>query len=241
MQGLRSAISFFTIIPVKSELNKNIVFFFTITGAITGSISAILFYLLSFINLLFASVVSVSFLIIIYGFNHADAVMDFGDTLMVHDSDKKIKIIKDVYHGTGSVVLFFIIYMMTIAALSSLNGFYGLMALIVSEVISRFSMLISLYKSSSFSNGISNIFISYFDRPFKILFINFLVVIFIYAIFYKYIIFIIFSLISIIVSYIFKMHEQRIFNGINGDIIGFNGELSRLISIIIILISFKLI
>ncbi|AAT43278.1 adenosylcobinamide-GDP ribazoletransferase [Picrophilus oshimae] len=241
MQGLKSAISFFTIIPVKADLNKNIVFFFTITGAITGLMAASIFYLTSFINQLLASVASVSFLIIIYGFNHADAVLDLGDTFMVHDPEKKKIIIKDVYHGTGSVVTFFIIYIITISLLSSFNSIQGSIALILSETISRFSMLMSMYKSNSFSGGISEIFISYFDKPFKITFFNFLVIILIFLIFYKYIIFTMFSLISIVISYYFKSHEQKIFNGINGDIIGFTGELSRLISLLLILISFKLI
>ena len=43
--------------------------------------------------------VSVAIIILLYGFNHLDSIMDFGDSIMVRGKEEKQRVIKDRYTG----------------------------------------------------------------------------------------------------------------------------------------------
>ena len=91
MEGLLSAISFFTIIPVRGnrEISRNTMYFFTFTGLIIGLIAGIPYLILRPYSPLIASAVSIALVLLLYGFNHLDSIMDFGDSAMVRGIEAK--------------------------------------------------------------------------------------------------------------------------------------------------------
>ncbi len=227
-EGFLSSISFFTIIPLKKSypINKYTLYFLSMTGLLSGLVSGFIFYLISPVNRLIAAVCSISFLMIFYGFNHLDAVMDFGDSIMAGgDHTRKQEVIKDKYTGSGGVGLLFIVYLTSIAFLSYFPTIYGFIVVISAEVGSRYIMILIMYGSKYFGDGLGKVFIESLGNNKSILIINAIPFI-VMAFFNLYNMAIIVILIA--VMYLFKKRVEKTYNGMNGDIIGSTGEISRL-------------
>ncbi len=240
LNGFLSALSFFTVIPLKKNygITKYTLYFFTLTGLIVSIIPALLYFFVYKYNSIIAAVVAVSLIILIYGFNHLDALMDFGDSLMVSGYENKQRVIKDKYTGSGGIGLLFIVYINAIAFLTFFNNIDGFIIIISGELVSKYITLYSMNNMDSFNEGLGNIFMQKLNTKAFIynaipLFIAFILD------FYNIIIF-------FIIFFIIKFSKTRInidYHGINGDIIGSVGEVTRLlfyvISFIFIILNLK--
>ncbi len=227
LNGFISAISFFTVIPFKGsyEINYYTVLFISAVGIITGAIAGIIFYLISNYSSLIAAAFSISFILLIYGFNHLDALADFGDSLMAHgNAEKRQQVIKDRYTGSGGFGLVFVIYLMSVALLSYFHGYYGFLAIIYAEVSSRFIMVFSLYKTKAFGSGLGKTFTSIISDNKIIIIINLLPVLII-SIFDVY--YILAFVIVFLIMHLLKRQIINLYDGINGDIAGSLGEMGR--------------
>ncbi len=228
-EGLLSSISFFTIIPLKKgySINKYTLYFLSLIGIVSGLISGVIFYLLSPLSRIIASVCSISFLMIFYGLNHLDAIMDFGDSIMAGgDYTKKQEVIKDKYTGSGGMGLLFIVYLASVAFVSYFPGLYGLITIISAEIGSRYLMILMMYRSKYFGNGLGKLFIESLGNNKGIPIIN--IIPFIIMVFFN-LYNVVILIIVVIVMYLFKKRVEKLYNGINGDIIGSTGEISRLL------------
>ncbi len=226
LDGFLSALSFFTVVPLKKNyaITKYTLYFFTTIGLIVSIIPAVLYYLLHQYSSILAAVIAISLIIMIYGFNHLDAVMDFGDSLMVSGYENKQRVIKDKYTGSGGVGLLFIIYINAIAFLIFFNNISGFIIIISGELISKYMTLYSMNNMDSFNEGLGNIFMQKLNTKAFIYNAIPLLIAFILD-FYNIIIF-------IIILFIIRFSKNRInrdYHGINGDIIGSVGEATRLI------------
>ncbi len=226
IEGFLSAISFFTLIPVRGnhEISKNTMYFFTITGLITGLIAGIPYLLLRPYSSFIASAVAVSIIVIIYGFNHFDSIMDFGDSFMVRGTDAKQRVIKDKYTGSGGIGMVFVIYVPAIAFLTFFSPLSGFMVIIAGELVSKYATLLSMYRSKPFGNGIGSMFMSMVGTG--SLWVNLAPLILI-------VLFNVYNLIIasgvIIIAYAIKTGMDKQYEGLNGDLIGSLGEISRML------------
>jgi adenosylcobinamide-GDP ribazoletransferase len=225
-EGFLSAISFFTLIPVKGnhEISKNTMFFFTVTGLITGLIAGIPYFLLRPYSSFIASTIAVSIIVIIYGFNHFDSIMDFGDSFMVRGTDAKQRVIKDKYTGSGGIGMVFIVYVPAIAFLTFFNPLSGFVVIISGEILSKYSTLISIYSSKPFGNGTGSMFMSLVGT--RSVLLNSVPLILI-ALFNLYNIAIASGV--LIMAYAIKKGMEKQYRGLNGDLIGSIGEISRML------------
>ena len=224
IEGFLSAISFFTLIPAgeKREISKNTMYFFTITGLVTGLIAGLPYLLLRPYSPLIASAIAVSIIVVIYGFNHFDSIMDFGDSFMVRGTEAKQRVIKDRYTGSGGIGMVFIVYVPAIALLTFFNPLSGFMVIISGEMVSKYATLISMYRSKPFGSGIGSMFISMVGTGSVLL--NLIPMILI----------VLFNLYNVgiasgmlIMAYAIKRGMEKQYDGINGDLIGSVGEISR--------------
>ena len=237
IKGFLSAISFFTLIPTGNnhELSKNTMYFFTITGLITGLIAGIPYLLLRHYSSLIASSVAVSIILIIYGFNHLDSIMDFGDSFMVRGTDAKQRVIKDKYTGSGGIGMVFIIYVPAIAFLTFFSPVSGFMVIIAGEMVSKYATVISMYRSKPFGNGIGSMFMSMVGT--RSVLLN-LIPLVLMALFNLYNIIIAFAV--LIMAYTIKTGMNKQYKGLNGDLIGSIGEISRMLFYFLAFIFFVL-
>ncbi|WMT51891.1 MAG: adenosylcobinamide-GDP ribazoletransferase [Ferroplasma sp.] len=224
IEGFLSAISFFTLIPAggKYEISRHTMYFFTIAGLVTGLIAGIPYLLLSPYSPFIASAIAVSIIVIIYGFNHFDSIMDFGDSFMVRGTEAKQRVIKDRYTGSGGIGMVFIIYVPAIAFLTFFNPLSGFMVIISGEMVSKYATLISMYRSKPFGTGIGSMFISLVGTWSVLLNLIPLALI---AFFNLYNIGIASGV--LITAYAIKRGMEKQYGGINGDLIGSVGEISR--------------
>ena len=226
MEGLLSAISFFTIIPVRGnrEISRNTMYFFTFTGLIIGLIAGIPYLILRPYSPLIASAVSIALVVLLYGFNHLDSIMDFGDSAMVRGIEAKQRVIKDKYTGSGGIGMLFVIYIPSIAFLTYFRPMSGFLIIIGGEIVSKYATLISMYNSRPFGEGLGKMFIGKISN--NAIFFNIIPVILV-ALFNLY--YIAATAMVIILAYALKSAMEKFYGGLNGDLIGSIGEISRLL------------
>jgi len=226
LEGVVSAISFFTIIPFKGnkEITVYTMYFLTFTGLIAGVIAGIPYLLLKPYNSLIASTVSVAVIMLIYGFNHLDSIMDFGDSVMVRGIESKQRVIKDRYTGSGGIGMLFVVYIPSIAFLTYFTPVTGFLIIIAGEMASKYATLISMYRSKTFGEGLGKIFVDKIRQDALLFNIIPLILAFLFNLYN------ITTIAAVIfISYAIKSSMEKHYGGLNGDLAGSIGEISRLI------------
>lgn len=114
LSAIRSGFGFLSTIPVGitmegiENLMKHI-YLFPVVGAVIGIILSLIVIGLTSLTMLPPMIISLFVIIAIYyftGFNHIDALADFGDGLAAHGTkEKKIAAMRDTAIGTGGIVL----------------------------------------------------------------------------------------------------------------------------------------
>ncbi len=236
MSGLSEALSFFTILPAgqSNVMSKKILNDFALTGTIIGSISGLVFYIVRIIFPgLVAAAASVSVILLITGFTHLDGVMDSGDALMVRGSpERRAAVLKDRFTGAGAFGLAMIIYIPLIAFLSVFTPFQGFLAVLFSEIISKISYLFMLNGARTINEGLAQHFTSLMSisggRAFLI---NIPVFLIIAATLSPVSIALLPA--ALIITYQARRKFYSLFNGINGDLLAMNGEVTRLAAVVL--------
>ncbi|MGC8506194.1 MAG: adenosylcobinamide-GDP ribazoletransferase [Thermoplasmata archaeon] len=231
LSGLRSAVSFLTIIPAGSDYISDYAhYFFSITGIATGLIAGLVYFTADFYfgNLVGASL-ALAALLLVSGFTHLDGVLDSGDALMARgDLEKRRAVMKDHFLGAGAIGTAMVIYIPTFAFLTLFSPFTGLMVIIMAETLSKFSMITMLAGCSTFGDGLAKRFKTSMGKRSGItVLVN--VVPPIVLTFLMFPQFLLAFIMAIVISIISSRVLEHIFHGVNGDLIGLNAEFSRLV------------
>ena len=130
LSAIRSGFGFLSTIPVGitmegiENLMKHI-YLFPVVGAVIGIIFSLIVIGLTSLTMLPPMIISLFVIIAIYyftGFNHIDALADFGDGLAAHGTkEKKIAAMRDTAIGTGGIVLCMIALLGVFASLVSIQ------------------------------------------------------------------------------------------------------------------------
>lgn len=241
LNGLKGVLKFLTIFPIKvkkeyESLEKiaEYLYFFPIVGALIGFLSGIFSWaLFKVLPSLIVGVLTLGFISIITGLHHLDGLLDFGDGILAHKSKiEKIEIMRDPRIGTGGFFIGFIVFSITALCISSLNdiNFIAIKGLMVSEVISKFGMVFTMFLGKEACKGSASSFIKLMhskNRNLRLL-LTFIFTLVLISPLLK-----IFSLIilffgMLFCSFIVKISNKN-FGGITGDVIGAVNELLRMI------------
>ncbi|MGC8609575.1 MAG: adenosylcobinamide-GDP ribazoletransferase [Thermoplasmata archaeon] len=237
-KALKAAFSFFTIIPTRDPaFTPDMIAYIPLTGIMGGLIAAVIYFFTYDSSRYFASILAILSILIFNGLNHVDGVIDTGDALMVRDPVRRKEVIKDHCTGSGGLFAFFSVYFVPIVALFSFSRIIGSAVIFAAEITAKSVIMISLYNSKPFTEGLGKIFIEFFSKR-KITYAFEAVII-------PLIVSCIFSIemliplaLTFVIAALIKKRISGIFNGINGDILGFIGELSRMIFILVALFIF---
>ena len=107
----------------------------------------------------------VSFLVvtsiaILTGIHHADGLADFADGLMVKGSkEKKLNAMKDLSTGSAGVVAIVLYLIGLVVTISLTTGFDLFKAILISEILAKFSMVLMASLGNSASVGSNSSFI----------------------------------------------------------------------------------
>ncbi len=147
LKEISSVFSFLTIIPSNNtnlETVARYMHIFPIIGIAIGLlIGSVGFGLSFFLDPLIVSLLVVGSIAIITGIHHTDGLADFADGLMTKGTkNKKLKAMKDLSTGSAGIASVVLYVVGAIIALSLTSGYELLQAILLSEILAKFSMVL---------------------------------------------------------------------------------------------------
>ncbi len=232
MNGLKAILSFLTILPSKEYDLKYIadnLYLFPIAGLIIGLIVGLLAFL-TFINSIILALLITLALLIITGLHHTDALADFADGLMVKgDKEVKQRVMHDPSTGAAGVTAIALYLIGSIISLSLLANLSLFIAIVSSEILAKYAMVLLAYLGKPAWNGIGSLFTNLNSKRFAISVIITIIMIYTLADIHGIYAFILTSILASILLAI----ANRSFGGISGDVFGATNEIVRLSNFIL--------
>jgi len=147
LKEISSVFSFLTIIPSNNtnlETTAKYMHVFPIIGIVIGLLIGSLGFGLSFfLDPMVVALLVVGSIVVITGVHHTDGLADFADGLMTKGTkDKKLKAMKDLSTGSAGIVSVVLYVIGAIIALSLTSGFALFQAILLSEILAKFSMVL---------------------------------------------------------------------------------------------------
>ncbi|HWQ66518.1 MAG TPA: adenosylcobinamide-GDP ribazoletransferase [Methanospirillum sp.] len=235
-ESVRALLQFTTIIPLGRtapfEAFAERIWLYPLAGYVTGCIAGAVFWALP-VPPLARAAIAIGILFLITGCNHLDGLMDLGDGLMAHGSrERRIRALTDRTIGTGGIALGMTITLISVGSLTSLTSpAIGFGALILSEVAGKYAMAVMTIFGRPFHDGL-HAALHLKTRPWFIIPATFL---FIPAVWLcagpLQFLAVIIGAITVPLSLIYV--AGRLFGGVNGDVTGASGEITRAVVLVI--------
>ena len=231
-----SVLSFLTIFPSSNSTLDNIakyMYIFPIVGIVIGLlIGSFGFGLSFFLDPLLVSLLVVASITIITGIHHADGLADFADGLMVKGSkDRKLKAMKDLSTGSAGIVAITLYLIGLVIAISLTSGFDLFKAILISEILAKFSMVLMASLGNSASLGSNSPFVKIMKDK-KKLAITFLIMIVPVILIGETTGLVMFG-VTVTLTIFLLVLSTRSFGGITGDVLGATNEFTRLASLMV--------
>ncbi|MDD1724877.1 MAG: adenosylcobinamide-GDP ribazoletransferase [Methanospirillum sp.] len=162
ISAIRALLQFTTVLPLGKtapfiDFARNS-WLYPLAGYVTGGIAAGVLYLLSALSLppLIQAVIAVGVIILVSGANHLDGLFDLGDGLMAHGSrEKRIHALTDRQIGTGGTALGLMVTLLAIVSLGSCTpGYIAASALILAETGAKWGMASLTILGKPFHEGL---------------------------------------------------------------------------------------
>ena len=236
LKEIGSVFSFLTIIPTTNSNLETIakyMYIFPIVGILIGlMIGSFALGISLFLDPLIVALLVVAGLAIITGIHHTDGLADFADGLMTKGSkEKKLKAMKDVSTGTAGIVSIVLYVVGLILALSLMHGYQLFTAILLSEILAKFAMVLQAALGNSAVTGSNSPFVQIMKDK-KRLFLASAITIIPVIVLGGTVGAIAFAVIITITIFIVAISTKS-FGGITGDVLGATNELARLSSIIV--------
>jgi len=223
---------FFTILPLGNcrdyEAFPRRLYLSPLAGWLVGAAGGAVFVLFMHLNMrIFAAAAAVATIMVLYGFNHFDGVLDLGDGLMAHTSrEKRIKALTDQNIGAGGTACGMFLILLTVAAVISIPAESVFFALIIAEVAAKYVQVLFLVFGRPLREGMFSYLHSFAKRRFAVYALIIclpLLLLPITPLAYPGA-----ALGALAVFFVLKGLSYRLFGGVNGDITGAANELTRL-------------
>jgi adenosylcobinamide-GDP ribazoletransferase len=231
-----SVLSFLTIFPSSNSTLDDIakyMYIFPIVGIVIGLlIGSFGFGLSFFLDPLLVSLLVVASITIITGIHHADGLADFADGLMVKGSkDRKLKAMKDLSTGSAGIVAIVLYLIGLVIAISLTSGFDLFKAILISEILAKFSMVLMASLGNSASLGSNSPFVKIMKdkKKFAIAFLIMIVPVILIGETTGLVMF----GVTVTLTIFLLVLSTRSFGGITGDVLGATNEFTRLASLMV--------
>ncbi len=236
LKEIGSVFSFLTIFPSSNSTLENIaryMFVFPLVGIVIGLLIGSLGFGLSFfLEPVLVGLLVVASIAIITGIHHMDGLADFADGLMVKGSKaKKLKAMKDLSTGSAGIVAVVLYLIGLILTLSLTSGFDLFKALLISEILAKFSMVLMASFGKSASLGSNSPFVEMMKDKKKLSAAFFIMLIPVIAI--GETTGIVMLGVVAALTFFLLLISTRSFGGITGDVLGATNEFSRLASLMV--------
>ena len=234
-KAIESVFSFLTIIPFRGSdletLAKNM-YWFPIIGMIIGLLIGSLGFGISiFLDPLIVALIVTGSILLVTGLHHTDALGDFSDGLMVKGNfEKKMQVMKDPALGSAGIASISLYIISLVVSISLMSGYVLFQALIISEIIAKFSMVILAAFGKSAWKGSNQPFLTLMKDK-KRFFIAILFTVVPISLIGGWEGILVLS-VGVILSFIILKISEKNFGGISGDVLGAANEITRLSSLI---------
>ncbi|HUT07059.1 MAG TPA: adenosylcobinamide-GDP ribazoletransferase [Nitrosopumilaceae archaeon] len=228
--------SFLTIIPTTNanlETIAKYMYLFPIVGISIGLLVGSMGFGLSFfLDPLIVSLLVVASLTLITGIHHTDGLGDFADGLMTKgNKEKKILAMKDLVTGSAGIVAIVLYLVGLIVAISLSTGFQLFLAIFLSEIVAKFSMVLMASIGKSASIGSNSPFVELMKNR-KKLAVSTIITLIPLIILGGTTGLVIFAVGTTFTLFLVAI-STRSFGGITGDVLGATNELTRLASLLV--------
>lgn len=247
LKEIKNLMAFLTIIPVGMDPNcltdaANYMFLFPLIGAFIGLSAGIFSWLL--LNILDASIVGIltlGVILLITGLHHTDGLLDFGDGLMYQGpAERKIEIMHDQQTGAGGLALGLVTMLTTAFCISRLNQNLIVQSLIASEASAKLAMVVMARVGKSACKGMNTYFINAMHGQHRnIRLLAALLIALGIALSLLSVVGFTVVIAGLAVALVLTAISNRHFKGVTGDVFGAANELTRLASLITILVVLK--
>jgi adenosylcobinamide-GDP ribazoletransferase len=243
LKEIKNLLSFLTILPVSMDKDcltdaAKGMFLFPLIGAFIGLLAGIFAWVTSqFLPSLVVGALALGFLLLITGLHHTDGLLDFGDGVMYHGSaERKIEIMHDQLTGAGGLTLGIMTFLITALSIAELNMDTIIQSLIIVEVAAKLSMVIGAWAGKAVHTGMSSSFIeAMHGKKGNARLIAALALSFGIAVPLLWLTGAVTVLAAVIASLIMVGISHRHFRGVTGDVLGATNELTRMVSLIVLL------
>jgi adenosylcobinamide-GDP ribazoletransferase len=234
-------LSFLTIIPMPKAYSFNLntiarnMHFFPVCGGIIGIIVGfIAFFSSMFLPQYITSFIVLVTFVIVTGVHHIDALADFADGLMVKgDRESKRKAMSDPIVGSAGATALIINFIGLFIALLSFDSSLKLLyAIVVSEIIAKYVMVMQASVGDSAWSGFSSAFTIEMKKRSKITISIIFTIVLVLSI--EGVLGLLTLGIVIIIGFIIYIISYRNFGGVSGDVFGASNEIARLSSLLIL-------
>ncbi len=236
LREISSVFSFLTIFPSSNATLENTakyMYLFPIVGIVIGLLVGSFGFGLSFLlDPLLVSLLVVASIAIVTGIHHADGLADFADGLMVKGSkDRKLKAMKDLSTGSGGIIAIVLYLVGLIITISLTSGFDLFRAILISEILAKFSMVLMASLGNSASLGSNSPFVKIMKDKKKLsaAFIIMLIPVVVVGETTG----LVMLGVTVTLTLFLLAISNRSFGGITGDVLGATNELTRLASLIV--------
>ncbi len=236
LKEIGSVFSFLTIFPSSNATLENIakyMYLFPIVGIAIGLlVGSFGFGLSFFLDPLLVSLLVVASITIVTGIHHADGLADFADGLMVKGSkDKKLKAMKDLSTGSAGIVGIVLYLIGLVVTISLTSGFDLFKAILISEILAKFSMVLMASLGNSASLGLNSPFVEIMKDKKKLAAAFIIMLIPVIAI--GETTGLMMLGVTVTLTIFLLAISTRSFGGITGDVLGATNELTRLASLMV--------
>ena len=236
LKEIGSVFSFLTIIPTGNatlEIIAKYMYVFPIVGIVIGLVvGSVGFGLSLFLDPLIVSLLVIASFAIITGIHHTDGLADFADGLMAKGTkEKKLAAMKDLSTGSAGIMTIVLYIVGLIIALSLSTGYQLFMAILLSEILAKFSMVLMASIGKSASLGSNSPFVELMKNRKKLVFASVITIIPLALLGGTTGLLVFGSGIALTIFLVGV--STRSFGGITGDVLGATNELTRLASLLI--------
>jgi adenosylcobinamide-GDP ribazoletransferase len=244
LKEIKNLFSFLTTIPVSMDEDMltdaaKSMFLFPLIGAFIGLLAGLFGWVTSQVlpSLVVGGLV-LGFLLLITGLHHTDGLLDFGDGVMAHgSSERKIEIMHDQLTGAGGLSLGIMTFLITALSIAELNTGVIIQGLVVVEVSAKLSMVVGAWAGKAVHQGMSSSFLeAMHGKKGTARLVAALAISFGIAVPLLWFAGVVTVLAAIIASLVMVEISHRHFNGVTGDVLGATNELTRMVSLITLLV-----
>jgi adenosylcobinamide-GDP ribazoletransferase len=231
MRSVLSLLQFATVLPLGKmqdlERFARRSYLYPVAGYVIGLIAAVPVYFIA--DRTVAAAVAIAIVIVLSGAHHFDGLLDFGDGLMAHgDKEKRVHALTDRQVGAGGIAAGLVTTLLLFAGLQASVSIAS--AIIIGEVCAKFSMAFLTAYGTPFREGMHS-YLHQFAHPY-FPFISILLCIPLILLPVRTEALVTAGIFMILCPLILLSVSNKIFGGVNGDVVGASNEITRVVVIV---------